>query len=194
MKRVMLSLRKEGDLSQTIGPWWLAEAARDVTALGGRTLLTLMTVLALGYLVLRGRPRSALLVFVAVVGGSLLSVALKAWIGRGRPDFIPHLTEVSSASFPSGHSMLGSTVYLALGALLSRTVERRREKHYFICAALLLSFLIGLSRVFLGVHFPTDVIAGWAAGTAWALLCWNSSFVMQRLGLLRAGGGEREAD
>ncbi len=185
-KRVMLAFREEGDASEAVGPWWVAEAARDITALGSTAVLTLMSLLVLGYLLLRGKPRLALLVFVAVAGGVALNIGLKACFERERPDFIPHLVEASSSSFPSGHSMASSIIYLTLGALLSRTVKRRREKAYFICAALSLSFLVGLTRVFLGVHYPTDVMAGWAAGTAWAILCWDASFVLQQLGFVRA--------
>ncbi|MGH8019000.1 MAG: phosphatase PAP2 family protein [Opitutaceae bacterium] len=181
----MLMFREKDDVSQAVGPWWVTEAARDITALGGTAVLTLMTVLVLGYLLLHRKPRSALLVLVAVVGGTLLNVALKAGFGRARPDFVPHLAESANSSFPSGHSMAAATIYLTLGALLSRTVTRQRERAYLIATALLLSFLVGFTRVFLGVHYPTDVMAGWAAGTAWALLCWDASFVLQQLGLVR---------
>lgn len=185
----MRALRQADDLSKPIGPWWSASAARDITALGGATVLALVTALVVGYLLLRRAYRTVLLVLAATVGGQLLSTGLKQFIARPRPSVVPHLTEVASASFPSGHSMLSSVVYLTLGTLLARTVAPRREKVYFVAASLLLAVLIGLSRVYLGVHYPTDVLAGWCAGIAWALFCWMAAAWLQNRGKLRAEGG-----
>jgi undecaprenyl-diphosphatase len=80
------------------------------------------------------------------------------------------------------HSMMSSVVYLTLAVLLARTMKRRRVKIYLVSAALFLSFLVGLSRVYLGVHYPTDVVAGWAGGTAWALLCWLTAYWLEKRG------------
>lgn len=183
--RIMRAMRQPNDASVPIGPGWTLEASRDITALGGATVLTLMTVLVLGYLLLRRTYAAAILVFVATLGGYLLSDQLKVFFHRPRPTVVPHLAPVVAASFPSGHSMLSSIVYLTLGALLARTVAQRREKIYFIATSLLLTFLIGLSRVYLGVHYPTDVLAGWSAGIAWALLCWSVAYTLQRGGKLK---------
>jgi undecaprenyl-diphosphatase len=192
--RIMRSLRDPVDPAIPRGPWWSAEMARDITALGGATVVTLITTLVLGYLLLRRLYAAATLVLVAIVGGYLLSNTLKAFFDRPRPKIVPHLAEVVSASFPSGHSMVSSVAYLTLGALLARTVARRREKVYFICASLLLTFLIGLSRVYLGVHYPSDVLAGWSGGTAWALLCWTVAYWLQRRGTLRTAAAADAAD
>ena len=183
-ERIMRSLRQADDPSRIVGPWWLQEVARDVSALGSAVALILMTALVLGYLLLKRGYAAAALVVAATAGGYGLSALLKRAFGRERPDVVPHLSHVTSESFPSGHSMLASVVYLTLGALLAQTVARRREKIYFMNAALLLSAAIGVSRVLLGVHYPTDVLAGWAAGTAWAVLCWAvASRVRQPCGL-----------
>lgn len=184
--RILRAFRQPDDLARGIGPGWLPGVARDLTALGSAAVLTLMALLVVGFLVLRRQYGAALFVFVASLGGWLLSDGLKHIFGRVRPDVVPHLMEETSASFPSGHSMVSSVIYLTLGSLLAQIVARRREKIYFVHAAMLLTFLIGVSRVYLGVHYPTDVLAGWSAGTAWALLCWLIAFWLQRRGKIES--------
>ena len=109
---------------------------------------------------------------------------LKALINRPRPDVVPALSHATDASFPSGHAMLSAVVYLVLGAMLARLVQRRRLKLFFLMLAIVLTFLIGLSRVYLGVHYPTDILAGWAAGLIWAIVCWLVTRVLQHSGLV----------
>jgi undecaprenyl-diphosphatase len=139
-----------------------------------------------GYL-LRQRAFAAMcLVLISTLGGALLSSVLKFFFGRERPDATLHLVTVHSLSFPSGHAMLSAVVYLTLGALLAQVVPRRLDKMYFIIVALVLTLLIGLSRVYLGVHYPTDVLAGWSVGLAWALLCWVVARYLRRRGVVDA--------
>jgi undecaprenyl-diphosphatase len=140
-----------------------------VTALGGVTVLTLVTLAVCGFLALVRHFRSLLLVLGSTVGGAVLNSTLKALFARPRPVVVPHLAEAYAPSFPSGHAMLSAIVYLTLGALLAQLTERRWLKAYVLGVAVLLSFLVGLSRVFLGVHYLTDVLGGWMAGLAWAL-------------------------
>ena len=106
------------------------------------------------------------------VSGELLNQVLKHAFNRPRPSVVPHLRAVFSTSFPSGHAMESAIVYLTLGAMLMRVAERRVTKLYILGIAMLLTFLVGVSRVFLGVHYPTDVIGGWIIGFAWASVCW----------------------
>ena len=179
-ERWMLALRNPHNLAQPAGPWWLAEMARDVSALGGATVVIILSLLMSGYLLLQRRWRRVMLLVVTIAGGHALSHGLKATYARERPSIVPHLMQVSSASFPSGHSLSSSVVYLTIGALLAQASSRRREKLFFIAAAFSLTFLIGLSRVFLGVHYPSDVLAGWSAGTAWALVCWLAAEWMRK--------------
>ncbi|WP_029618780.1 phosphatase PAP2 family protein [Pseudorhizobium marinum] len=169
---VLLMLRSAEDPGTAIGPFWLSHAMNDITALGGTTVLSLMTVLVTGYLVLARRRKIAIFTFLSVVGGWALSASLKLGVARPRPDIVPHLVEVHDLSFPSGHAMLSAVTYLTLGALLSRAEPGRITRIYTIGVAVLLTFLIGVSRVFLGVHYPTDVLGGWCAGATWALICW----------------------
>ena len=184
--RVMHQLRRADDASRPIGPSWLIEAGQEITALGGITVLTLVVLAVVGYL-LRQRAFEAMwLVLVATLGGTLLSFTLKSFFGRERPDAMLHLVTVRSPSFPSGHAMLSAVVYLTLGALLAQVVPRRADKMYFIIVAFVLTLLVGLSRVYLGVHYPTDVLAGWSVGLAWALLCWVVARYLRRRGMVDA--------
>jgi undecaprenyl-diphosphatase len=176
------ALRKPSDPAQPIGPAWLAEVARDLTGLGGVAVLSLMTAAVVGFLWLREKYGAMWLVLIATVGGLGLSTALKHVYQRPRPQLVAHLSQVYTTSFPSGHSMLSAVVYLTLGTLLARFVRERRVKFYFVSVAMVLTFLVGVSRVFMGVHYPTDVLAGWAAGLSWALMCWIVATYLQRRG------------
>ena len=169
-ERVLLSLRRADNPEEPLGPRWLAEAARDVTALGGVAVLTLVVCAVGGFLVLVRRWRTLALVVGSTVGGAAVNALLKSLFARPRPTVVPHLTHVLTESFPSGHAMLSAIVYLTLGALLAQLVERRWLRAYLVGVALTLTLLIGLTRVYLGVHYPTDVLGGWMAGLAWALL------------------------
>lgn len=150
----------------------------DITALGSVSVLTVLTLLAVGYLLLERRSGAAVFVLIATIGGTALSEGLKSLFARERPDVVPPLATFSNASYPGGHSMLSTVVYLTLAVVLAETLSRRRTKIY------LLAFLIGVSRVVIGVHYPTDVLAGWAAGTAWAPLCWLAAVRLKRRGVL----------
>jgi undecaprenyl-diphosphatase len=181
-RSLLLALRAAGDTSDPLGPRWLEEMMRDFTALGGIGVLTLVTLVAVGYALLAGRRRLAVTVVVAVVGGIILSTAIKAGIDRPRPDLVTHDAYATSASFPSGHSMMAATVYLTLAALLMRFRSHRTSKAYVLAVALLLTVLVGVSRVYLGVHWPTDVLAGWSVGAAWAVLVSSIAAQLQRRG------------
>lgn len=179
---IMRALRNPADLADPIGPRWLDIAMLDITALGGTAVLTLITAGVVGFLLMDGKRGAALFVLVAVVGGSLLTTLAKLAFARPRPELVAHLVEVSSYSFPSGHAMASAVTYLTLGALLARTQARRRIKAYLLAIAVLLTLMIGTSRVYLGVHYPSDVLAGWALGAAWAMLCWQVERFLQQRG------------
>ncbi|MDG5766135.1 phosphatase PAP2 family protein [Balneolales bacterium ANBcel1] len=175
-----LSIARNPDHPELLrGPHWIDEAVRDLTALGGATVLTLTVIFVTGYLVLKGSYRSAALVVVATVGGLFISLVLKDFFLRERPDIVPALMVETSPSFPSGHSMLSAVVYLTLGSLLSRLEASPRIRLYTISIPILATLIIGITRVLLGVHYPTDVLFGWTVGFFWASLCWFVMIVLQ---------------
>ena len=181
-KMVLVALRNPSDLGDPIGPLWLEICARDMTSLGGIPVLTLATLASAGFLLVVGKRNWALLLIISVGGGVLLATGLKDLFDRPRPDLVPHAVRVYTQSFPSSHAMLSAVTYLTLGALLARSQPRWGVKAYMLGVAILLTLLIGMSRVYLGVHWPTDVLAGWCAGAAWAMLCWAGALALQRRG------------
>jgi undecaprenyl-diphosphatase len=178
----VLQMLRGTDGARPIGPRWLVPIALDLTALGSPAVIALLSVGAAGFLALRRKWGALCLVAASIIGGAILNTVLKRTFDRTRPDASLHLVEVDSFSFPSGHSMLAAITYLTLGALLARTTADRRIKSYFLTIAALLAFIVGTTRVYLGVHFPTDVLAGWCSGFAWALLCSLIARWLQRKG------------
>ena len=182
--RLILALRHPNDPSDPIGPAWMEEVGRDLTALGGMAVLSLTTAAVAGFLFIRRRYHAMGFLLGATVGGLALSLLLKNHFARPRPELVPHLSRVYTSSFPSGHSMLSAVVYLTLGALLARLVKGPALKVYVLSIAMLLTFLVGVSRVYMGVHYPTDVLAGWSVGLSWAILCWLVARRLQREGVV----------
>ena len=170
--RILQALRDPADPARPIGPAWLEGSMIDLTAIGGPTVLGLTVVIVAGFLVLQTRYRTALVVAITSFSAELLSNVMKRAFNRPRPSVVPHLREVFSSSFPSGHAMESAIVFLTLGAILMRAAESRITKIYIFATAVLLTALVGISRVYLGVHYPTDVIGGWIIGFMWASICW----------------------
>lgn len=169
---MLMALRDPADPSRPRGPEWIEHALLDLTAIGGPTVLWLVVLAVTGFLVLQGKTHTALVVVITSISGELANLALKAAFMRPRPSIVPHLREVVSSSFPSGHAMESAIIYLTLGAMLMRATELRRTKLFVLGLAVTLTFLVGLSRVYLGVHYPTDVLGGWTFGFMWASICW----------------------
>ncbi|MFC4295906.1 phosphatase PAP2 family protein [Novosphingobium tardum] len=187
---ILRGLRAAANPAVPIGPRWLALSMIDVTALGSSTVLTLITILTDGYLIAVRKRSTAVFVALSVATGALFSGALKELFFRPRPEVVPHLVEVTSASFPSGHAMNSAVVYLTLATLLGRSQEDVRGRVYLLCAAIALTLMIGFSRVFLGVHWPSDVVAGWAVGAAWAAGCSLIGKSLQRHRRIEGAGPE----
>ncbi len=179
---VLLAFREDADRDDPVGPAWVEEMARDVTGLGGFTVLTLLTLAVTGFLLLQRKWHLAIYVAAAVATGTIASTVMKAGFDRPRPDLFAHGQQVYTASFPSGHSMVSAIVFLTLGALLAGAQKKHGMRIYVMTLAVLLALLVGISRVYLGVHWPTDVLGGWAAGAGWALLCWAISRQLRRQG------------
>jgi undecaprenyl-diphosphatase len=190
-RTILLSMRNSHDLSDPVGPAWFEEMVRDFTALGGVGVLSLVTVLATVFLTLVGKKRAALFIFLAVVPGQILSLLAKAQFSRPRPDLVPYGTSVVTSSFPSGHALMAAVVYLTLGLLVAGALPGLRTKIFLISASILLTVTVGISRIYLGVHWPSDVLGGWSMGSAWALACWMIERKLKRRGAVEREGAIR---
>jgi undecaprenyl-diphosphatase len=177
---IIYALRVPGHPETPICPAWLTTAATDVTSLGSITVLSIIVVLVSGLVFSLGRVRQGAVLLAASAGGMLLTGLLKDVFQRDRPPVILHLVPAINASFPSGHATLSATVYLTLGALIAHFAHKRRVRVYALTAAVVLAVTVGCSRVYLGVHWPTDVLAGWCVGAAWALVCWSGALLWER--------------
>lgn len=186
---LLRACRQPNDPGQLRGPFWMGEVVRDVTSLGSPFLLLLTTIIAVGYLLVSRRPHSAGFVLLSILGGAILLWSLKAAFARPRPQIVPRLMEVNTHSFPSGHAQASTIVFLTLGTIIARLVPTRRRKVYILGTALFLAFLVGSSRVLLGVHYPTDVLAGWTAGVVWSLALWAIARALQQSRLVENATG-----
>jgi undecaprenyl-diphosphatase len=180
-RAILYALRTPGDPQRPIGPDWLNTSAVDVTSLGSATVLGIIVILVCGLFLSFRRWREALVLLLASGGGLVITDLLKDLFQRDRPPAILHAVPAINASFPSGHATLSATVFLTLGALIAHFAERRRVRVYALTAAVILSLAVGCSRVYLGVHWPTDVLAGWCLGAAWALLWWAAAIAWERI-------------
>lgn len=187
-RSLLVTLREPGNLAIPAGPSWLSEVMTDMTAFGSNAGLLLITLIAIGYFVLVRRFAAGAFVIAAVGSGMAAASLLKHLFHRTRPEVVPHLAQVTSASFPSGHALDSALVYLTLAALIARGSPERRVRIYVMTVALALTLLIGVSRVYLGVHWPTDVIGGWMIGSAWA---YASSLLYGHLLRRGAIGGDK---
>jgi undecaprenyl-diphosphatase len=189
-RRLLLVFRDSVDVSRLLGPRWLPEVLRDITSLGSTVILAIVMTVVLGYLAFAKDWRSGSFILMAVLGGQAISTLLKLAFERARPDLIPGAPQVFTASFPSGHAMLSAVTYLTIAVLLARIEPRPALKRYFLLVGFALAIIVGISRVALGVHWPTDVLAGWVVGSGWALLCaWIATRLQLRGKLPSASDG-----
>ncbi len=152
------------------GPNWIQEAVRDTTALGGVFLSTLATIGAVVALLFLKLRREAVLFASSVFLGWMLNNTMKALVGRERPEIVPHLTIADGASFPSGHSFASAMIYIGMALAFASMSKRHSVRYTLVGSAMVISAMIAWSRVLLGVHFPSDVVAGWLGGAGWAFL------------------------
>ncbi|MBR7618434.1 phosphatase PAP2 family protein [Phenylobacterium sp. 20VBR1] len=171
-QHLLLMLRQPGNLSDPIGPRWVEESMRDVTALGGFTFLTLATIVAVLLFSFHGKRRQAWILAGTVLAAQVSSEVLKTFYDRPRPTLVPHGSFVYTQSFPSGHSALSAAVFLTLATLIASVEKRASSKILIYVLALLVTVAVGFSRVYLGVHWPSDVLAGWSLGATWAFGAW----------------------
>jgi undecaprenyl-diphosphatase len=169
---VLMALRTGADTHEPIGPQWLEIAAADLTAMGSVAILGFVVLVVAGLFASIRHVRQAMVLLAASTGSVVWSQALKALFSRERPQEAFRALEVVNASFPSGHALLSASVYLTLGALAASFAQRKRIRAFILVSAIAATLLVGATRVYLGVHYPTDVLAGWCLGAAWALICW----------------------
>jgi undecaprenyl-diphosphatase len=185
-QKVVLALRDPGNPSAPVGPAWAQEAARDLTSLGSIIVLLIMTFAVAIYLFLARKYAAAWLLLVTVFGGMAMNDLLKLAFAPC-PDYVYQAARVFTSSFPSAHAELSAITYLTMAALLAQSQCSFKIGLYFIALAILLTISIGVSRVYLGVHYPTDVLGGWCIGAAWALACWVLMTWLQRGGRIERG-------
>ena len=190
-RAVLLALRPNGS-TDGWGPGWLETAALDLTALGGIAVLSLFAVIVVVFLILQRKRLSALLLVLGLAGGVALSEGLKAVFERDRPPEAYQAVETINASFPSGHALLSAVFYLSIGVMLTRAFPRRRFKAYVLAVAMVLTLIVGLTRVYLAAHWATDVLAGWSVGAAWAMALWLVAYAVQRRQAVHRGGPHDE--
>ena len=162
------------------GPWWLKEAAADITSLGGISVLGLFALIVIVFLLSQRKWLSSLLLVVGLAGGVVLSEGLKAVFERERPPQALQAVETINASFPSGHALLATVFYLSVAVMLTRAFPRQRFKIFVLGVGILMALLVGLTRIYLGAHWATDVFAGWAVGSAWAMVLWLVAYGIAR--------------
>lgn len=194
---VLNALRESGQPHNPVGPQWVEIAMADLTALGGVAVLVAIGLIVSGFLLLQRRPLAVMTLLTALGGGLAMSQTMKLIFGRERPPLAYRAAEAVNASFPSGHAMLSAVAYLTIGAILAKSMQRTREKLYVMGVALILTFVVGLSRIYLGVHWATDVFGGWTIGAAWATACWAAAWAAERWhgreGMSRPQGLKAEA-
>lgn len=177
---ILRALLYTGEPARPLGPDWMREAGRDLTALGSISVLVFMSLSVSGWLALKRRWRSVTVLLLTIVPGVLLSFGLKMLFSQPRPDLLPDVTRTFTSSFPSSHAMASLIVYLALAAVIAQQPGARALRGYLLLIALAASLIAGFSRLYLSVHWPSDVLAGWMAGLAWLALV---ALVLQRLDL-----------
>jgi undecaprenyl-diphosphatase len=167
-RAMILSLRDSTDIARPLGPDWLPETMRDITSLGSVVVALGFAAIVSGYLLLSGHRGAAALLFGSAVGALLLNDLLKFAIERPRPDAILQSARIFTSGFPSGHATLSCVTYISAAALF----YERRARTYLLTIAILVVALTGFSRIYLGVHFPTDILGGWCIGSAWVCSCY----------------------
>jgi undecaprenyl-diphosphatase len=165
---------------------WLRGFMIALTALGDTSVLVLVVLVVTGYLLVIRQRAMALYLFSALALGRIGTALLKLVVARDRPGVVEHLVPIHSLSFPSGHASASAMAYLTMAALLARTQASRGPRVYIMSVTLLLTLAVGFSRLYLGVHWPTDVLAGWIVGAGWAAA---STAIAIKLGIGRRRAG-----
>ncbi len=192
--QILTAVRDPQNKQQLLGPTWLLPATRDITALGGVAVTTLLTLLVTAFFALRKKWRLLLFFLASVGGGTGTMLIMKYQFHRARPTVVPILDDVSNEAYPSGHSMISAIVYLTLGAFLAKSSDSRRLRLYYFSVALFLTLVIGLSRIALAAHYPSDVLAGWSLGVTWSCTSYLLVQMLQKRGVIEKPGNPNGSD
>jgi undecaprenyl-diphosphatase len=168
-RQIMLLLR-DASANDPIGPGWFEDVMRDMTGLGGIGVVVGASLLLAGFLWLQRRLKDMAILVFSVVGAQVVSAVSKLLVSRPRPDLVSHEAEIYSASFPSGHTLMATVAWVTFAMLLAADFDSRRARDYVLLVAWIVAAAVGCSRVYLGVHWPSDVLAGWAVGALWMVL------------------------
>jgi undecaprenyl-diphosphatase len=166
---ILLALRAAPD--DPVGPYEVEAGVMHLSALGSGVVTTLIVLVATVFFALAGHWRYASLMVACSVGCGVIMSLLKGLFERARPTVVTHIDPPGGLSFPSGHSSISAALYLTLAVLIARTLQQRKLRIYVVCVGVMMMVLVGFTRVYLGVHYPTDVLAGWTLGLTWALIC-----------------------
>lgn len=169
-RAIMVWLRNPQALDDPLGPHWFEDVMRDMTGLGGIGIVFGASLLLGGYLALQKRRGDIAVLAFSLIGAQIVSSAAKMLIARPRPDLVSHEAQVYSASFPSGHTLMATVAWVTFAMLLAADSDDRRVRDYLLLVAWIVATAVGCSRVYLGVHWPSDVLAGWAVGALWMVL------------------------
>lgn len=177
LDEAMLSVfRSSSDRTNPIGSRGVEDISRNVSSLGSNAVLIFVCLIVLAYLLAQGSKKASALVVASIVGSLGISFVLKLFFNRPRPDLFVESVHVTTSAFPSGHAMVSMSVYLLFAALLARLDSRGWVKIFFLASAVIINLVIGITRLHLGTHWPTDVLSGWAIGAAWTTLCWLTAY------------------
>ena len=169
---VMSHFIERGETVSPLGPPWVEEIFLELTALGGGTVLTLVALLVLTGLFITRQRGAGLTLMATLFSGTIIPYGLKFLFDRPRPDLVAHLDRTFTASFPSAHATVSMIYWISIATIIARFIDHAILRRFIYYSAFSLVILIGLSRIYLGVHWPSDVVAGWLLGLAWAAFCW----------------------
>jgi len=164
---ILQALRTE--VSDPYGPAWLERTVVNLSALGSAAVTSLIVCVGALFFLLDKRPRQAILLAGVTSLAALGMTGLKLLIGRERPTIVEHIEVIRGLSFPSGHTLIAAVLYPTLGMLIASNLRQRHLKVFVFVVAALLALIVGLTRVYIGVHYPSDVLGGWLLGLAFAI-------------------------
>ncbi|MBA3393563.1 MAG: phosphatase PAP2 family protein [Deltaproteobacteria bacterium] len=190
---ILMALRS-ADGTNPIGPAWLERGIVNLSALGSTSVTVLIIVLASVFLLLDRRPRQAMLVIATTASAGFILLLLKTSIGRERPSIVKHIDIAGGLSFPSGHTLLAAVLYPTLGMLIASNLRGRHLKIFVFAVAALLALVVGLTRVYIGVHYPTDVLGGWCLGVAVSIGAGLAIGKLKKEGIVERPKGETSGE